>query len=280
MSDYSFFTLDGTAYVPQDLATSAWKHSDISGPAVVAALSRTLEMTSAAEGFQPARFTADLFRAVEKKPFEVECELVRDGNRIRVADAQIVQEGQVKSRATVVQLRRGEMPAGQTWTPRAELLVPPQYVGETMPDGQFPLYHTEGNTWSSDMSVHQNASRKAQWHRPIDVVDSEDGSPFQHTVVFAESTSLLTNWGDEGIGFINADLNVSLVRLPRSEDLGMQAEFHAEADGLAVGTTRLYDREGVIGFGSVVALSNAKRQIDWSTEESPLRQYDLDGRNM
>lgn len=280
MSDYSFFDLDGTTYVPLDLATSAWKPTDISGPAIVGALARSLELDTGVESFQPARITIDLFRAVEKKPFEVRTEIVRDGNRIRVADAFVVQDGETKTRASLVQLRRGEMPEGTTWTPRTDLNVPRQFVGETMPDGQYPLYHTEGNTWSSDMGAHQNRLRKATWHRPIDVVSGEPGTAFQRTVVFAEGTSLMTNWGDEGIGFINADLTVSLVRLPHSEDLGMEADFHVEADGLATGTTRIYDRDGVIGCGSVVAVSNAKRQIDWTSEESPMRQFDIDGRNV
>lgn len=280
MSDYSFFDLDGTVYVPHKLATSAWKPTDISGPAIVGAVARSLEVDTAKDDFQPARFTVDLFRPVEKQPFEVRTEIVRDGNRIRVADATLIQNGETKTRATLVHLRRGEMPPGQTWTPRTELNVPSQFVGETMPDGSYPLYRTGGNPWSSDMGMHQNNQRKAMWHRPIDVVSSEPSTPFQRTVVFAEGTSLLTNWGDAGIGFINADLTVSLVRLPNSEDLGMEANFHVEADGLATGTTLLYDRNGVIGSGSVIALSNAKRHIDWTKSDSPIRQIEVDGRNI
>ena len=279
MSDFAFHQLDGPHYIPQKVATSAWKRTDISGPAVVGAVARSLEVETGVEEMQPTRLTVDLFRPVQSEPFEVRTSVVRDGNRIRVSEAELVQGGETKTRATLVQLRRAENPAGQAWIPEKDRPIPPRYIGETMPEMQFPMYFTESSGWSDDMSAHQNDQRKASWFRPIPVVSGEDASPFQRAAIVSEGTSLITNWGSEGIGFINADLTLSIARLPRSEDLGMQADMHVEADGISVGNTALYDRDGVIGFGAVVAVSNAKRQIDWSSRTITAEGVETDGRN-
>ena len=68
----------------------------------------------------------------------------------------------------------------------------------------------------------------------------------------------------EGIGFINADLTVTLSRLPRSGDIGLEADEHLSDAGVAVGTATLFDRDGTFGTGTVVAVSNAGRQIDFT----------------
>lgn len=279
MSGLAFHELDGSTYVPTEVSTSAWKPTDISGPAVVAAIARSLEVETAAEGMRPARLTVDLFRPVEKAPFEVRTTLVRDGNRIRVSDAELWQGDLVRSRASLVQLREAEPPAGRAWLSDSERPVPPRFVGETMGAEEFPWYFTPGAGWSNDMVAHQSAERKAYWHRPIGAVAGEEATPFQRVATFSEATSLLTNWGDAGIGYINADLTLTIARLPRSEDMGLQADVHVESDGIAIGATAVYDREGVLGTGSVVAVSNAKRHIDWNERGRIGEGFSVDGRN-
>lgn len=278
MSVLTFHRLDGSTYIPEQVAMSAWKSTDISGPAVVGAVARSLEIDTGDAEFQPARLTVDLFRPVHSAPFEVRTSMVRDGNRIRVADAELIQDGETKTRATLVQLRRSENPAGEVWSPEVDVEVPPEYATEPMPPEQFPMYQTAGAGWSNDMTAHQVAERRAYWFRPIDVVAGEEASPFQRAAILSEGTSLITNWGTEGIGFINADLTLSLARLPRTPDLGMRADMHVESEGVSVGTTAIYDRDGYIGTGGVVAVSNAKRQIDWSHRKINNRGVEPDGR--
>ena len=79
-----------------------------------------------------------------------------------------------------------------------------------------------------------------------------------------EPTSLMTNWGSEGVGFINVDLTLVLARLPEGPDVGIEADDHISSDGLAVGTATMFDRGGPIGTCVVSALSNARRQVDFA----------------
>ena len=52
----------------------------------------------------------------------------------------------------------------------------------------------------------------------------------------AEGTSLVTNLGTSGVGYINGDLTVALARLPVDEWMGVQADSHRDQDGISVGT--------------------------------------------
>ena len=65
-----------------------------------------------------------------------------------------------------------------------------------------------------------------------------------------------------GVGFINADVTVSLARLPVGDEIGLEAADHLSADGVAVGSATLHDALGPIGSSIVVALANAQRQVD------------------
>lgn len=264
---YSFFTLgDDGSYLPTRYARSAWSDGLVNGPSVVAAAARTLEAEYGLEGFQPARLTVDLFSQVRFEPLAVRAEVVRSGNRIRVADAFVEQGGTTVARATMVQLRRGEQPPGRVWLAERSMDPPPGARGMTLGAGARAWFGSDGaeEPWSHSMGPHQGAGRKRFWLHPLNVVDTEESSPFQRAVTLGESTSLMANWGTEGIGFINADLTVALARLPRSGDIGIEADQHISDAGVAVGTATLFDHDGEFGTGTVVAVSNAGRQIDFS----------------
>lgn len=271
MSDRAFFTLDGSgAYNPTRYARSAWSETMVNGPAVVVAAARALESGHGAEGFQPARLTVDLFAPVRFEPLVAVTEEVRAGNRIRVADVRLLQGGEPVARATLVQLRRGEQPPGRVWRSGRQVAPPAAADPAEAAPGKNVFFGSGDSveSWSRDMGLHQNDQRKRFWINPLDVVVGEAATPFQRAVTLAESSSLMTHWGDEGIGFINADLTVALARLPRSGDIGIEADEHISEAGVAVGTATLFDRDGMFGTGTVVAVSNAGRQIDFGARRA------------
>ena len=74
-----------------------------------------------------------------------------------------------------------------------------------------------------------------------------------------------------GIGYINGDLTVALVRLPQDDWIGVQADSHWAADGIATGTATLFDSAGPFGSGLITAISNAAAQIDFANDPFPSR---------
>ncbi|WP_280489785.1 acyl-CoA thioesterase domain-containing protein [Nocardia carnea] len=256
----AFFTEEGAHFLPTRVAISSWSPTQVSGPAICGLLARELETRAPGAEFVPARLTVDLFSPVADEPTTVRSTVVREGKRICVADAELVQRDEVRSRATVVFLRTGEVPAGELWQPGRELPVP------DLPDeseaGAHPLLKSGDQEWTRDFAANQNADRKAIWQKMLPVVAGEPVTPFQRVAMAGDAASFMTNWGSAGIGYINSDVTLTLARLPIGPGVGVLAQDHVAAGGVSVGTVSLYDRSGPLGTAVVTAVSNVRRQVD------------------
>lgn len=264
-ADHFFSERDGVFH-PTESSMSRWADNAMSGPAVVGLAAHCLEHEFGAEGFLPTRLTSDLFKAAYRVPTEVRTRLVRDGRRIRGSECDVLQGGVVVARATMVQYRQSEPPPGDEWVSDESFTAPQGVHGAAYYIGSDDI------GWNSSGAAHQNASRKRVYHRTIDVVEGCAPSPFVRTVVAAEATSLVTNMGTLGIGYINGDLTVALSRLPIGDYVGLQADSHWCSDGIAVGTATLFDDEGPFGTGMVTAIANPAAQIDFSVADIPTRE--------
>lgn len=261
-----FFAERDGMFHPTESALSRWGNDSLNGPAIVGLAAHCLEHDYGVEGFLPTRQTTDLFKAAHRVPTEVRTRLVRDGRRVRVSECDVLQDGAMVARASVVQYRKSGPPPGREWVSE-ESFIPPDGV-----EGAAYLIGSDDIGWSNSGAAHQNASRKRVYHRSIEVVEGKTPSPFVRTVVAAEATSLVTNLGTHGIGYINGDLTVSISRLPVGDYVGLQADSHWCADGIAVGTATLFDDEGPIGIGMVTAIANPAAQIDFGADDIPIRE--------
>lgn len=255
------FTLDEDGrYAPTQWAYGGWGADMLNGPAVCAVAARALEREHGLDGFIPARFTIDLFKAARGRPLEVHTEVVRSGRRIHMSTATVVQDDVPVAQARLVQLRAAQAPPGEQWRSEHQLNPP------AAADAGLDWWYRSDNDWSTTKAEHQNDGRKSLWLVPPGAVEDEERSPFVEAVIAAEATSLVTNWGSQGIGYINGDLTVALDRLPVGDRIGLRAESHMSDNGVSVGTASLFDSRGTIGVGMVTAISNAHAQIDFSRE--------------
>lgn len=214
----------------------------------------------------PARLTVDLFKAARGVSTTVRARLVRDGRRVRNSECELVQDGAVVAKATLVQYRRSSAPPGEEWSAIMELPTPPD-VDETSP----LRVGSDDAGWSPKIADHRNSSRKRFLNRAIDVVEGVRNTPLVNAAYSAEGTSLVTNLGTAGIGYINGDLTVALARLPVDEWIYLQADSHWTSDGISVGAATLYDRVGAFGTGLITAVSNPQAQIDFS-DDTPVAE--------
>lgn len=253
----SIFKVDDAGrYLPQKWAFGRWGADMLSGPAICAAAARTLHRDHGLADFIPARFTIDLFKAAKGQPLEVHTDVIRAGGRIHISSASVRQGDIEVAQARLVQLRATDAPPGREWHS--------DHPFEPPADAGLDWWYRSENDWSTDITEHQNAGRKSLWTVPLGAVEGEQRVPFVEAVIAAESTSLVTNWGSDGVGYINADLTVALDRLPIGDRIGLHAESHLTSNGVSVGTTTLFDSTGPIGTGMVTALGNAAARIDFS----------------
>jgi hypothetical protein len=116
--------------------------------------------------------------------------------------------------------------------------------------------------WSQDFLEHQNADRKATWSTAVPVAPDVPLTGFQAAAATADGASMVTNWGANGVEYINTDITLTLAREPDGTEIGLLATDRVEADGIAVGTAAMFDRTGPLGTVMVAALANARRTVD------------------
>jgi len=266
MEPAHFTSMENGEFAPTQFALSHWGDDHLNGPAVVGLAARSLELEYGSPDFMPTRLTVDLFRAARKVPTAVTVRGVRDGRRIRSAECDVAQEGRLIARATLLQYRRSTAPPGRLWAAPTTFPSPP-----TLDDGVLTAVGSDVGDWSRSPGDHQNDTRKRFYNSAIDILAGHANSPFVRAVMTGEATSLVTNLGTHGIGYINGDLTVALARLPVGEWIGVQGDSHRAADGISVGTATLFDTSGPFGSGMVTAVSNPAAQIDFANDPFPLR---------
>ncbi|GLW06724.1 hypothetical protein Misp01_18540 [Microtetraspora sp. NBRC 13810] len=246
----AFFTLDGEDLVPAPLAHSPWSPDMLHGRLVGALAARALEHAHAEPSLHAARLTVDLFRNSPLVPLRVTTTRVRDGRRIRVADAEVSGPQGTVGRATVVFLRRGEQPPGEAWAPEPwrlpEVGEPPATGGGWTPP--FDLW------WPGERLT---AARNTGWLRETHpLVEGESISPLVRAALAADFASPLVHHGTRGLQYINADYTLTLSRLPLGDVIGLRSDGHLSDEGVAVGQCTVYDASGPFGHCAVTAVAN------------------------
>lgn len=270
MTEYALFRAEGDVLVPLDIARSLWREDQMHGVATSGALARELERAVAAAGrddLRPARYTVDLFRAPSMSACTLRSSVVREGTRLMLVDATLEQDGRAVARAGAIFLAPSENPPGGVWSSADLPEPPPLAVAAVSEEPRVPIFSSDETGWSQVFAEHQNASRKQTWQTALPVVLGEKPSPFQSVAGVADATSMVMNWGDGGVEYINTDINLALSRLPVSMEIGLSARERFAHDGIAVGTAVVYDREGPIGTSTVTSLANARRAVDFTEHD-------------
>jgi acyl-CoA thioesterase superfamily protein len=255
----AWFRAERDLLLPRPGAASTWADGrTVRGMASSAVMARAAEQAIAAAGIddlRPARWTADLSRPVPMEPMRTRAEILRRGRRVCLVDVELLVGDTVVARARGLYVRAGATSGpGRVWQPARTLVLPPEELRPTVAGTR--LHHSDEGGWTTEAAPHQNASRKQIWLVPVPIVETEIPSPFQVAAAVADLASVVTHWGDAGLAHINADLTLSLARLPRGAGLGVAALERVEADGVAIGTALVHDGEGVIGTSTVTAVLN------------------------
>jgi hypothetical protein len=263
---FGFFTADRDRLVPEPVACSRWSDNQMHGVAISGALARATEQAVAARGradLRPARYTVDLFKPAAMAACTTATEVVREGPRLCLVDTLLLQDGTPVARSSTVFLRPGETPSGAVWDPGTEVAPPPLELAPVSDEPRVPVFGSDEVGWTGSFAEHQNGSRKYTWQTAVPVVAGEEATPFQAVASIADAASMVTNWGSNGVEFINTDISLTLSRLPVSLEVGMVALDRSEHDGIASGTALVHDRKGVIGAAMVASLANARRTVNF-----------------
>ncbi len=253
----AFFERTDEGLAPRAHARSPWSEDMLHGRLLGGLAAAALEREHGADDLQPARLTIDLFKAAPMKPLQVTTTRVRDGGRIRVADALLRCDGYDVGRASVVFLRRAEQPSGAVWSAPEWDVPPPEEVPPPPPN---PMRRNTAIEMRPVGGAGMGTpGQKRVWLRDrCQLVEGTPLSPFARVAAMADFASPLGNSGDTGLQFINADITLYLRRAPTSEWIGLETGSHLSEAGVAIAHATLYDTQGAIGYSDVCAVANAR----------------------
>jgi hypothetical protein len=252
----AFFARAGATFAPRPHARSPWAADMLHGRLLAGLAARELSLHHGEGGLQVGRLTVDMFRVAPMAPVEVTAERVRDGRRVRAVDVHLCCEGVLVARAAALLLAPGSPPPGTIWGPGGWDVPLPSALpaGERTPEAEAmgaPELRVLGGGLTG-------AGPHRAWLRePWPLVDGEPLDPVGRAVIAADVANPLSNWGSEGLGYINADLTVQLVRAPDGEWIGLEVVDHVDEGGISVGACRLHDLRGPIGECQVVGVTRS-----------------------
>jgi hypothetical protein len=244
------FTPDGDRLVPSASARSPWSDEMVNGHHVGGLVAWGVQRDSPDPDLQVTRLTVDMVRPVPMRPLRVIPRRVRDGRRLRAVEVAVVDGDVEVARGSALLLRRSEHPQGEPWAPEPWDVPPPEAI-EGATGGPMSFEILQVADW--------NGRRGRVWLREkVEFVAGEPLTPLLRAALMADFANPLANSGRSGLEFINADVTLYLAREPRGEWIGMESAGHLGADGVGVGTSWLYDREGRIGHSVASALADVR----------------------
>jgi len=263
----TFFHRDGDFFVPTSRARGPWDPDSLHGRVIAGLLLHEVERLHLDSAFQVGRVTVDMFRVAPMLPLKIVTSLVREGNRIRVADASLrLEDGMEIARASVVMLRRAVQPEGNVWSPPVwDVPHPGTLPPPPPPPPQFGPPAWETRSISGRMGIGggngEPPVQKRAWVREVVAFVGEHApSALVRAAMVSDFANPFANSGDRGLGYVNADATLYLHRDPAGEWIGVEVAAHNASEGIAIGECTLYDLDGPFGRATVCSVANERRR--------------------
>lgn len=261
MTNEPFFKKDGDHYVPNPSSRGPWNPQSLHGRVIAGLLGYEIERKHGDPDFIPARLTVDMFRLPGFDPIEIKTNLIREGGRIRVVEAEFISGGVSMAKASCQLLRRTENPESDAWQPGNWDVPKPDDIAPPPPraDGMGGMWATRTITGGGFGQGGFTGGQRRMWMSEVrDIVEGSELTPFTRVAVACDFASPFANAASTGLAYINSDVTLYLHRLPKSEWIGFETVNHQATDGVAIGECFLYDEEGPIGSATVAALAQRR----------------------
>lgn len=257
----SVYRIDGNIAYTAPHAAGPWSADMQHGGAPASLISWAAENIPTREPMHVARITIDLLRPVPVAPLEIDSQVVREGRKIQLCAITLRAAGVEVVRASVLKIRADaallpEHPAGN----HIDLPGPDQ--GETptqLLGGSNAFIH--GLSLRTVRGGLRTPGPGAVWfraERPI--VKGEPISPLMRAAMTADFCNGVSSVLDfDKWTFINADLTVSLARMPVGEWILLDAQTWLGDQGAGIAFARLGDERGYFGRAVQSLVIEARR---------------------
>ena len=250
----AIYEVDGDVVIPSEISRGPWSPHAQHGGAPSALLAGVLEKIDAGPPAFTVRLTVDLMRPVPLTPLRIERRVVRPGKPLQIVEASLFDGDAEVARASALRLRLLDDELVTSWSsPDVAPLPPPgdpsRFRFPRMESGELGFWNAvEMSPVIGELFVPGPA---AVWFRlRVPVVAGEEPSPLQRVAAVADFGNGVGSGIDRSrLSFINADVNITLHRLPVGEWVALDGVMFAEPSGIGVAETVLHDERGRIGRG-------------------------------
>jgi hypothetical protein len=247
----ALFVRDGEHFLPTPLARGPWDPNALHGGAPAALFTHVCEQHDPGPASFLARLTVELMRPVPIAPLTLTVRTMRPGRKVQWLEAGLFdRDGREVAHATALRLHSENVDVKGSVSPPVEL--PPPLDAYTPP--LFPFGDGEVGYWTANelrlvRGNWEQAGPGIAWIRlRCPVIDGEPVSPFMRVAAAADFGS--------GIGnpvrvtnavAINPELTIHLHRHPAGVWVCLDSGGWAEAQGVGLAETRLFDEHGLLG---------------------------------
>jgi hypothetical protein len=250
----AFFVPDGSAFVPTDASTGPWGAGLLHG-GPIAALCTTLLERNSDPAFRSVRLTAEYLRPPTQAPLVPSIREVRSGRRAHVSEVELSTDGKLVARASLLRMQPVDvsvpdsMRAGSTSS--SDML-------DDYPPPRIPSGRTNAQIVGLGVEMRAKGANRlpgtgAVWMRLIiPVLPDQPISPMARVAVCGDFGNGLSGPASESwpppVMFMNADLDVRLLRDTDEEWIRIDAESMWNEDGIGVTRTEMQDAGGTLAF--------------------------------
>lgn len=241
------------------LARGPWQEDAAHGGAPAGLLARAAESLGAEDDLRLASISLAFNGPVTLGEFEIRAETIKPGRRQRVVAVAIDAGGRTLIEGRAVLIRRGEVDLPDGVKVKEERFPGPDQgrpvEKELWADGDSEAFHRTSNTVVAiEGGPDRVGTTGMVWIRldyPLVAGDPLTGA--QRAVAaadFGNGVAHPVGWGE--YLFINCDLNVSLLREPEGDWIGLESRTEVDRNGSGLTTTRLHDQHGHFGNASQI----------------------------
>jgi Acyl-CoA thioesterase N-terminal domain/Acyl-CoA thioesterase C-terminal domain len=243
------YRVDRDLAIPTEYTAGPWGGNLQHGGAPTALISWAAERMTTREPMQVARITVDLLRPVPIAPLEIQTEVVREGRKIQLCAVTLLHEGVVVVRATVLKIRRAEIELPPTAV-EEKVTLPGPDAGELADiPNENPNAFIRGLTLSVVQGQFRAPGPAALWfrvNRPL--FAGQAPTPLQRVAMIGDFCNGVSTVLDfRSWTFINADLTISLARLPVGDWILLDAQSWLGDHGTGIAFAKLGDTRGYFG---------------------------------
>jgi Acyl-CoA thioesterase C-terminal domain/Acyl-CoA thioesterase N-terminal domain len=244
------FHVDGDIATPTELARGPWSPHAQHGGAPASLLAGLLERFDPGPATFPARLTVELMRPVPLAPLRIEAQTIRPGKKVQLVQGSLFAGHTEVVRATLLRLREQvvEFDTAPVGGPPSTM-APPGPAGKLPGKGGPDVGFWDVVEMSTAHGEFLEPGPAGMWIRlAVPVVAGEATSPLQRVAAASDfGNGLSAAFGWDRYSCINADLTITLHRLPGGEWVGLDSVTYPERTGFGMAESVLHDEQGRIG---------------------------------